>query len=893
MKAALETPKIEPPRARQRRAWGWGALAVALLATGCATPLAQQRWLRARTAHFEIVSSASPATTRQVAADLERFRSLAQMILPIKKFEPSMPSLVYLFGDTATFGDFRPRRNVQGYMVPSDERNYLAINAGELDQAIQTTFHEYIHLILHNQSGSRYPAWFDEGLAEVLSTAQFSSGTATIGRIPEARAAVLVFGTSLGLRRIMTARNVMHWSDQALSMFYAEAWALTHFLHTSHLAGGERHIDQLVDYLRRGLSGTQWDVAFEQAFGESYEVLEAEFLRHVAVGRFSTVSLAFPPDPAHTRIEILALAPHRKLGLLADLAATFGEEREAQAEELYREAAASEPGSAQAAASLARVLARAGAPDAVEAVSRLAAFADTDPLTLQRSGDAWRYLALTTPEPATSQRRMAAARDLYRSSLEQEPERVAALTGLASTLGFGPDDNARAIELLERARRGQPDATAISAALARRYLAADSKERARPLINALANTPHTLEPSFPDSADLAELAKLTGINEIPIARRHLVARMDVLTPAAGETITTTAGLSEVVGRAGSSEALFHDLILAIDESNSTLAPSGRDVDGDGRLGTKRPHREIRQIIATSDKDDSILMAELAAARELLERIDPETTRVALIFFAGRARVAASFGTPEAAMAILDEYEPVLDLTGTSHGNAMAAALAEIRENRDPGQRRQRTIVLLSDGISTMPSVPAARRHAAKVAKIVGGFGIRVDAYALGPEALEGIESYREIANLTGGRFIPVRTPGDIEHELSELRLSGLDAVSIRNLRNRKPGRAVSVGPDGSFSGFVELEPGENLIEIIAEVAESEPLRAERRIFYERPLAPTQAHHAEALALLERMKARTKAIELASQIREARRARAEASGATRAIEIEVDGSEGGN
>ena len=72
----------------------WGALAAVLLVTGCATPIGEQRWLRARTAHFEIVSSAGPETTRRVAADLEQFRSLAIQILSIDDFEPSMPSLV-------------------------------------------------------------------------------------------------------------------------------------------------------------------------------------------------------------------------------------------------------------------------------------------------------------------------------------------------------------------------------------------------------------------------------------------------------------------------------------------------------------------------------------------------------------------------------------------------------------------------------------------------------------------------------------------------------------------------------------------------------------------------------------------------------------------------------
>ena len=44
-------------------------------------------------------------------------------------------------------------------------------------------------------------------------------------------------------------------------------------------------------------------------------------------------------------------------------------------------------------------------------------------------------------------------------------------------------------------------------------------------------------------------------------------------------------LSEVRGRAGLWESAFHDVVVVLDESGSTFAASGSDIDGDGSVHT--------------------------------------------------------------------------------------------------------------------------------------------------------------------------------------------------------------------------------------------------------------------------------------------------------------------
>ena len=89
---------------------------------------------------------------------------------------------------------------------------------------------------------------------------------------------------------------------------------------------------------------------------------------------------------------------------------------------------------------------------------------------------------------------------------------------------------------------------------------------------------------------------------------------------------------EVVGRVGKLAMTPHDVIIAIDFSDSTLAFSGVDLDRDGSLASSadllgrigRAHGEDSSYFRRfqqSDFDDSILVAELMAPPAALQGLE--------------------------------------------------------------------------------------------------------------------------------------------------------------------------------------------------------------------------------------------------------------------------------
>jgi hypothetical protein len=337
------------------------------------------------------------------------------------------------------------------------------------------------------------------------------------------------------------------------------------------------------------------------------------------------------------------------------------------------------------------------------------------------------------------------------------------------------------------------------------------------------------------------------------------------------------GLSEVRGYAGSR---LHDVLIAIDVSDSTMLSSGWDVDGDGPAGATNPTllawlerqprlRAVHQRAAEVDLDDSVLMAEIAAVSALIERLDPGRDRVGLLVFSERAVVIAPLGSDreklDAALAAIPELLPRL-LRGTDFAGAIELATeALVRE----GDERQGSIVFLSDGAPTLPvGFPGTRQSTLLAARRAAALGCRIHAFALGSEALEALDTYGELAEITHGRLERLEAPGDLIARLRRVVLTDLARLEIRNLTTGSSATALRIFPNGSFDAFVTLVPGENHIVAAARLTDGSEVSASRRVIYEPGDSPPQREQLRSLML--ELEGRTAEIELWAEMERSRR-----------------------
>jgi hypothetical protein len=373
-----------------------------------------------------------------------------------------------------------------------------------------------------------------------------------------------------------------------------------------------------------------------------------------------------------------------------------------------------------------------------------------------------------------------------------------------------------------------------------------------------------------------------------------VVEVRIESPLPGTTVQNDVHLAPVRGhaRAGDDEWRSFDVMLVIDVSYSTRNPSGIDVDEDGELGFNPANELVApgtypEDLVCTDPDDTILAAEVHAARTLLEELDPQHTRVGVIAFSGES-------DPKTGRRLRrDQRDAWVETPLTADFSAVRAALGRIRAagpqhatnfaaairlsvtelvglsgaQSAPRSEAKHVVLFLTDGEPSFPygrasiSDPEDTEAAISAARLAHKAGVMINTYALGKQALSKPVAATEMARLTVGIYTPVRNPGDIVHFLQGISFANVDDVVITNLTLREVSYDVSLSPDGSFSGFVPVRPGANEIQVTALASDGSEASARLEFEFEeaglserelaRELERIKKRNKEMLRILER------------------------------------------
>ncbi len=165
--------------------------------------------------------------------------------------------------------------------------NRAANNAQVQNNA--TTMHEAAHQISFNMGvqtrGVDYPFWFSEGLAccfEVEDSAGHR-GPALInfGRVPQIKEA-LKGDKLIPLEQILTTNPQPTSGSNTITLFYAEAWGLFHYLYKFNREGMEKFIATYkIHTPYRAVSADERKVLFTAAFGSDLDSLNKKWVAYL------------------------------------------------------------------------------------------------------------------------------------------------------------------------------------------------------------------------------------------------------------------------------------------------------------------------------------------------------------------------------------------------------------------------------------------------------------------------------------------------------------------------------------------------------------------------------------------------------------------------------------
>jgi hypothetical protein len=253
-------------------------------------------WVEVRSAHFRVLSDAGEAEARQVAQELERIRSIYQSVLG-PEVEPVEPVLVLASADAEGFANLLPERwRVAGRkrwagLFIEGARGYALLLRLDLreDQRFRTLYHEYFHYFTRQNVGP-LPPWLNEGLADYWATVDIRDGEVLVGRPDYDYLGLLKRKTPIPLETLLGAgSDSTHYRrEESMTLFYAQSWALTHFLQSSE--GRRRQLDRYVSGLGAGADPL---VVARGTFGD-LDQLDRDLRKYVRSRRFHGARLSAP-----------------------------------------------------------------------------------------------------------------------------------------------------------------------------------------------------------------------------------------------------------------------------------------------------------------------------------------------------------------------------------------------------------------------------------------------------------------------------------------------------------------------------------------------------------------------------------------------------------------------
>ena len=298
------------------------SLPLVLLAWLVAQPVSAEvkplkEWRQMRSANFYLMGDVGEGDLRRVAGRLEQFRAAVGRLLPKASVTTATPTTVLVFRSHRNYQPFKPlyngkaNENVAGYFLGGPSINYITLTTetrgeGGQDERYGIIYHELVHLMVNNTVRG-VPLWFNEGFAEYYRTLEVGSDgqQVLVGRI-HAPHVLLLREQFIPLDQLVAVdhRSPLYNERAKTSIFYAESWALVHYLLLGEKQKYAAKAFLLLDAL---VSGTSFPEACQRFLGVSATHLEKELRAYLGRDSFTMTKWTFPDRLA--AIDRLPAAP--------------------------------------------------------------------------------------------------------------------------------------------------------------------------------------------------------------------------------------------------------------------------------------------------------------------------------------------------------------------------------------------------------------------------------------------------------------------------------------------------------------------------------------------------------------------------------------------------------
>jgi tetratricopeptide (TPR) repeat protein len=247
-------------------------------------------WVEVRSQNFSVLTDSNERQARRIAGQLEGMRAVFHLLFPNAAADAGSPIVVVALKDRKGFQALEPEAylakgqlDLAGYFMNAPDKNYILLRLdAEGEHPFATVYHEYTHFML--RKAEWLPLWLNEGLAEYYQNTDIHEKDVLLG---QPSADDILYLRENRLLPLTTLFMVDHTSpyyhdEQKGSVFYAESWALTHYI---VITDRENNTNRLRDYGRFLVQKEDPVTAAQHAFGDLNE-LQKRLNSYVQQGSF-------------------------------------------------------------------------------------------------------------------------------------------------------------------------------------------------------------------------------------------------------------------------------------------------------------------------------------------------------------------------------------------------------------------------------------------------------------------------------------------------------------------------------------------------------------------------------------------------------------------------------
>jgi hypothetical protein len=284
---------------------GWLALTCTLLPLS-AQAASQDPWLAVKSANFELYTTGSERSARDLVRHFEQVRSFFVQAFG-GRLSAARPARIIAFRSEKEYQPYRPNDFAAAFYQPGSTHDFIVMSSPARENYPVAT-HEFTHLMIH-QSGMQLPAWLNEGLAELYSSLEPRGNKILVGEPLPGRVRVLNSSPWIPLETLLTVdHNSPYYNERSRAgMFYAESWALVHMLNL------EPEFRSRLNALAGALKEVPPDAAFARTYGKRIDDLEAALHTYfnAATVHAELFNVQLPKSVEAPEIETAAALPAR------------------------------------------------------------------------------------------------------------------------------------------------------------------------------------------------------------------------------------------------------------------------------------------------------------------------------------------------------------------------------------------------------------------------------------------------------------------------------------------------------------------------------------------------------------------------------------------------------